>query len=115
MSCGKVTEGSMWVPEHVHSCARPPEPKYPRCAGASATLHVIDRTPVLVWRSQIPKSEAPEVRRAGKGSSANGFARPARMSTVADPRPGSPSVEDVSPRGDLHLTCAGKAAMLSGA
>ena len=41
-------------------------PNTPRCARASATLRVIGRTPVLVWRSQIPKSEAPEVRRAGQ-------------------------------------------------
>ena len=41
----------MCVPEHVQSCTRQPEPNTPRCAGASATLRVIDRTPVLVWRS----------------------------------------------------------------
>ena len=58
----------MCVPEHVQSCTRQPEPNTPRCAGASATLRVIDRTPVLVWRSWIPKSEAPEGRRAGNGS-----------------------------------------------
>src|SRR5262245_35783552 len=38
------------------------------------------------------------------GSSANGFARPARMSTVADPRPASPSVGDVSGHGPRRPT-----------
>jgi hypothetical protein len=49
--------------------------------------------PALEYKAkiQIPKSEAPEVRRAGKASSANGFVRPARMSMLGDePRGGPP-------------------------
>ena len=71
-------------------------PSTPRRAGTSATLRVIDRTPVLVWRSQIPKSEAPEVRRTGNGSSANGSARPVRIRLqIRDQR--ARSVGDIKP------------------
>src|SRR5262249_39787883 len=95
-ACEKVAEGSMCVSEHVQSCAARQSPNTP---GAWVRAPLFTGSIELRCGVEVPDPEirSTEVRRAGKGSSANGFARPARMSTVADPRPASPSVGDIKP------------------